>query len=623
MIKKIIQLHCILFFCISLKAQSVSKKDTCSGCVQNNCIEQLREEAYLHLSRWSVVAGERLYFKAYVFNKKISTQNTSKILYIEIFDDNNKLKAFNRSNIDSGICRSSIVIPDSLTTGLYTIIAYTNLMRNFPSSSFLRSSLIIIGMRNKPVNNTTSINAIDSTKNNYLITNQPIQFISQRIASAAILNGTLEKQIFNPGENVVLNLEIKNADSKPLHGSFSVSVFEKLPDNYSNLNIDISTFAGVLSGDSISKNNISDTEYKKLLFNNEPYLKWLETVKNQTISFPYKSENKAFLLEGTLIDKFSQKGVKGKTIFISTPDSFANIKYCVTDSSGKFMFALDNRYDNRKIFLNVNDNSDLKDYYYVLDNKQIIDSLNSFETLKIDNLMNEFIIKSKKIASINKVYYKSDNMKTIGKQINYMSHFYGRPDYTINLSDYLELDDFKDITENLLPDIMFTKTKGKYSVYIGTLIFQRYPKLNCLVLLNNIPFYDYEYLSKLGSNEIDRIDVTYRFKVYGNLNLPGVLSVYTKDNIIISNRQTLVYENKVENISSAHWVEKEINSKDFEKFPNFKQFLCWEPDLVFDTEGYARLEFFTSDLPTEYLIDIEGITDHGIPVSKKIAFKVK
>jgi hypothetical protein len=609
-------LSIISLYSFLLNAQADSKNVINSNYIDNKCLDQFREDVYLHLSRWSIVAGERLYFKAYILGKNIIVQNSSKVLYIEILDEHNKLKANYRSNIDSGICISSISIPDSLKTGLYKILAYTNLMRNFPASSIIPSSIIIIGMRNNPAHIATSSLSPDSISKT---TNEPDQNISQNRNPALLLNGSLDKKGYNKREKVALNLNFKDADGNPLIGSYSVSVFEKLPENYSNLNHDISIVNSILTSDATANIKLSNNELKEFMLRKSKYIEWLEKVKKESITFPFKTENRSYLLEGVLRDKSSQKVVPGKIIFLSTPDSLANLKYSVTDSLGRFIFALDRRYDNRKVFLNIQENSDSKECIYVLDNKQLIDSLNSSDNLALDSLMNEYILKSKKIALINKVYHKYESMRLLSLPINRYNHFYGNPDYSIRLSDYTELDDFNDICKNILPEIAFRKKNDNYEIYSGTVLFQRFPNQNCLVMLNNIPFYNYNYLSTLGSRQIDQIDVKYNYSVYGNLNLPGILSIYTKDKIIISNKNSIIFDNKVESIS----FNNETNTNDVEKTPVFKQLLYWNPELVFDINGQAKLEFNTTDLKTEYYIDIEGLTNKGIPVSKRFLFKVQ
>ena len=47
--------------------------------------------------------------------------------------------------------------------------------------------------------------------------------------------------------------------------------------------------------------------------------------------------------------------------------------------------------------------------------------------------------------------------------------------------------------------------------------------------------------------------------------------------------------------------------------PDDRTTLYWNPDLKFDKEGKATVEFYTSDNPSSYNIEIEGISSKGIP----------
>jgi hypothetical protein len=628
MIKRILQLFCLLlFFCIPLKAQYFNKVENHPALVNFNCLEQLHELVYLHLNSNSVVVGERLFFKAYIINKLNASESKSKILYIELFDSHNKLKASSRSNIDIGLCESSIVIPDSLSTGIYKIYAYTNLMRNFPSSSFLHSTLLIIGMKTIPVNKTDEISySADSISNIGSVTDLPNQNILLNTNTNNLLNGELDKQVYNRKEKVMVTLSLKDLNLKPSNGHFSVSVSEKLPENYSELNLDISRVMSIMSGDTNSKIAAPTFRYKEIQNNIKEYNKWLDAAKTKSfLTLPFKPENNCYLLEGTLFEKLSHIVEAGKIIFLSTPDSIANLKYSLTDSMGRFTFALDKSYDNRKLILNVNGLNSSKEYNIVLDNNQIIDSSKTFEEFKPDNLLNEFCLKSKKIAVINRIYYKTSVKRPTFQFANKNLNFYGNPDYIVHLADYIELNDFSDISKNLLPGVRIKKKKNDYSIVIRDLRNNLNTTWsdNCFVLLNNIPFYDFDYLSTLGSNQIDRAEVNYEHIAYGNIEFFGILSVHTKDKIVIPNKQALLFDNKVEN--SSDQISEIIDSSAINrmKMPNFRQTLLWKPNLVFDTTGKIKLEFFTSDLSAEYIIDIEGITDNGIPLAKKLMFLVK
>ncbi len=627
MLKRLQFTFILLLLYIPLKAQKNNLTNDHPDFVDYTCIAQLHELVFLHLDRSSIVVGEQLYFKAYIISKIKSQDNKSKILYIELVDHNNKIKANSRSNIDNGICESSITIPDSLTSGMYKIFAYTNLMRNFPSSSYLRTALIIIGLKNDARNKLNDrINNLDSSNIKNIFNNQTnAAFEDTELSNKISLDCKADKQVYYRKEKVTLSLNLKDISSKPLNGSFSISVSEKLPEKYSDLNPDIATALKIYANHNQSSDNFCNTPFQDIHTAAKEYYKWLELAKtNKNIAFSYKSENVDFLLEGTVFDKASRKPVAGKVVLLSTPDSLANLKYSITDSSGKFLIALDKFFDNKKLILNINNDNNLRESYIILENKQISDSANTFEELKTDSITNEFLFKCKKIALINKIYKCTNDQKQSKQQMNSINNFYGKPEYTVRLSDFIELDDFIDISKNILPGVRFRKTKDKYSIVLRDIKINHelWPE-NCLVLLNNIPFYDYDYLSSLGSKQIERIEVNGKHICYGNLDFYGILSVYTKDKILITNKQSLIFDNKVENPSLKTYEINDSDEKHSFKMPILKQVLFWKPDITFDSTGYAKFEFYTSDLAAEYMVDFEGLTTNGIPVAKKITFVVK
>lgn len=54
------------------------------------------------------------------------------------------------------------------------------------------------------------------------------------------------------------------------------------------------------------------------------------------------------------------------------------------------------------------------------------------------------------------------------------------------------------------------------------------------------------------------------------------------------------------------------NSKQREsRMPDQRTLLYWNPEVITNTDGKQKLEFYTSDLPGKYKIVVEGITNDG------------
>jgi TonB-dependent Receptor Plug Domain len=102
-----------------------------------------QEKAYLHLDKPYYMAGETIWFKAYLFDGIGHTiDSVSQVVYVDLYDPSvGKLVAQRRVQMKGGTGHGDIALPDSLAQGIYVIRAYTNYMRNFSEDVFFQKSL--------------------------------------------------------------------------------------------------------------------------------------------------------------------------------------------------------------------------------------------------------------------------------------------------------------------------------------------------------------------------------------------------------------------------------------------------------------------------------------------------
>lgn len=124
-----------------------------NGQVQTNMTELLsnkfvrytasnpREEIYIHTDRNEYLAGEDMWFNAYLLDRQsLKPSSKSKIAYVELLNPENRPVVQKMVWLDGGYGPGQFVIPDSLSTGTYTIRAYTNWMKNFlPDNCFIKN----------------------------------------------------------------------------------------------------------------------------------------------------------------------------------------------------------------------------------------------------------------------------------------------------------------------------------------------------------------------------------------------------------------------------------------------------------------------------------------------------
>ncbi len=101
----------------------------------------------------------------------------------------------------------------------------------------------------------------------------------------------------------------------------------------------------ILESDSISKQQIN-----KVL----PLFDFPKTLSNSVCQF--LPENKGYIISGYV---FSKNNIPSPNVcvYLSVADSFASLKYCFTDSTGRFFFRLSRFYDNKNLIFQAKGNN--------------------------------------------------------------------------------------------------------------------------------------------------------------------------------------------------------------------------------------------------------------------------
>lgn len=105
---------------------------------QNFCRNVPREEIYIHTDRNEYVSGEDMWFKVYLLDRQSGKPSLdSRIVYFEILNNENRPVVQKRILTDRGFGPGQVTLPDTLSTGTYTVRAYTSWMKNFlPENCF-------------------------------------------------------------------------------------------------------------------------------------------------------------------------------------------------------------------------------------------------------------------------------------------------------------------------------------------------------------------------------------------------------------------------------------------------------------------------------------------------------
>jgi len=139
----------ISLFALMLVLASYKWEDDFSKFISGRLQEYRRvfpqEKAFLHTDKPYYVAGDTLWFSAYLAEGSIHfADSASRVLYVDLIEKRTgKNIALKRVKLDGGYGHGEILLRDALPEGSYTIRAYTNWMRNFQEDYFFHQDVYL------------------------------------------------------------------------------------------------------------------------------------------------------------------------------------------------------------------------------------------------------------------------------------------------------------------------------------------------------------------------------------------------------------------------------------------------------------------------------------------------
>ena len=112
--------------------------------------ENTREIPHLHLNKTTFLAGEKIWFQAYIKESNSGTLHpTTSNLYVSIFEESGKLKEQHLIEINNGIGSGNISIDSSFVNNSYYLRATTKWMKNFKEDNAYQQKIIVLSSKNK------------------------------------------------------------------------------------------------------------------------------------------------------------------------------------------------------------------------------------------------------------------------------------------------------------------------------------------------------------------------------------------------------------------------------------------------------------------------------------------
>jgi hypothetical protein len=321
-------------------------------------------------------------------------------------------------------------------------------------------------------------------------------------------------------------------------------------------------------------------------------------------------------------DSARGKDTSEYTLLISTPDSLVNMQYTKTDSSGSFKILLNHFYDGRELIIRLKDKANARIF---TDNKFNLNTnyvpSHAFYAPGIKTAL----IRSGKIALVRKTYKDQLTIKSEKEFLPAATipRLYYNNYISVYPSDYVSLNDFVEISREILPALKIRKTGDGYTAGYPALQYQSQGESEPAIFLDGVPIDDISQVITMGTDQVKRVDMLPEIRYYGDISFSGILAIFSSD-LRVKNLQFKGPSLRMDALSSQPYTRPEPFTQDNinKHYPDLRQLLLWEPEIVIN-KGEKQLEFYASDLEGEFRIDIQGITTDGNTLSGYAIITIK
>lgn len=538
----------------------------------------ISERIILKTDRRVYIAGENLLYNLYLVDtRKNQIANYPSVGYVMISNTKGEILGKSQVKINQGKATGAIYLSDTLQSGYYQVVAYTNFMRNGSPEQYSKHQVLIANRFDKDFFGLLAQQSNDSIAEAQSVTEQ-----EGRKMPVGIL---MDKTTFGKREKVSFKITVQEKEMKFL--DFMVVVTEKnrieehLMNHSKNARVSKAiTFDA--SGNGESPVHFAEDKFTELL--------------------------------GRVTDANHHEPLAYNVLYLSTPDTVNNFKYTTTNARGYFRFPLSDYYNGKDIFIKLKAREGES-----LTPKIVIDS--KFETVPfsvnpwpVDSSIIKYLKNSQNIVRIQKSFsliqsqYQPQPKKSVAPLL------FNVPDYSVAPADFVELKDFIEISREIVPPLKIRKRDQIYTAEILDFQQRLFLPPRPVIFLDGVLLDDISQVVPYGTKDIKRVDVISSKWIIDHQVLDGVLSIHSHNNLwknIALNNFNLKMkaENyyKLPNFYQPNYSLTDVKSRE----PDFRQLLYWNSGFQITAGNGGMVNFYTSDYAGTYIIKVSGISENG------------
>ncbi|MFC2081460.1 TonB-dependent receptor plug domain-containing protein [Bacteroidota bacterium] len=414
-----------------------------------------------------------------------------------------------------------------------------------------------------------------------------------------------DKTEYKKMEAVDLTLVARDHNGQPLEGRFSLAVSDR---DLANNSTDFQS--GIIANLLLTSDIAGRIEKPDFYFINQnaetlkalDYLmltqgwrrfNWNDIVNEtrKVINYPIQ---KGLMVSGKVTKELFEIPIKNLPVTLTVLSEFNDVFITRTDSKGVFTFELPDYEDTVQVEITSRRLSGRKNLVIYIDANDLEESEQIYSSYS-----SEMIVRGtnalKPLAEATK-----DTLQLSTEGI------YSAPDFVLEIDDNMR--NYSSVLEMMQGRIPGVTVSGDNVLIRGPSSF--YGSNQPLFLIDNIPT-DVTTVQTLNPSDVERIEVLKgpSAAIYGVRGANGVIAIFTKRGSYmikgVLNFDMLGYHHPHEFYSPRYGTEFD------DLVTDMRSSLYWNPSVITDSKGMAKIRFYNSDKASTFYVVVEGITMEG------------
>jgi len=571
------------------------------------------EKIFVHSDREEYIAGEKIWFQVYLINAQSGRlTSTSNLAYVEILNSENRPVIQKRIRLEEGCGPGEAILPDTLSSGSYLLRAYTGAMKYFmPDGCFMKRINIYNALRPETY---LGFGGAGEDRNSEpastpgTVARQISDTLAAAVKTAALQNsytpaaGKVPVEMSSPDscgtrEKIILEFDIRN------NGSASAGA--------ARLSIAVAPLTGNHGPDIAS-----------VMTQQSPGM----TVREEMLSYGFEKEY--HLIHGRLFNRNTQMPDSGKYLFLSIPGKNAVFSYSRTDGDGRFSFSIPADRVTRELIIQpevVNPDNTIRiessfsgEYpgFITGAGTSPEGSLKQVSQMKVNYQVSRIYETENSVPSPEPL--------TAAKQVK---SFYGIPDISLDLNDFIRLPVMQEVFYELVPGVTLREKRPGYEITVADPYYDVVYEQPPITFIDGVVVSDPAVIARLDPDHVERIDVIRDRYVVGDYIFFGLVNVITNEGdysrVSLPGHAVRLPYRVADPVRKFYSPDYSTAERRRDRTPDFRNTLCWEPSVTPSGDGKYRVEFWSSDVAGDYEINLQGVTDDGDPVSFRKVIKIK